>query len=32
MFPDMAHDLPAPRIGEIVEAIVANARRAPVAA
>jgi pimeloyl-ACP methyl ester carboxylesterase len=28
MFPDMAHDLPKPRRAEIVEAIVANARRA----
>ena len=28
MFPDMAHDLPAPRRAEIVEAITANARRA----
>ncbi len=28
MFPDMAHDLPRSRIPEIVEAIVANARRA----
>lgn len=28
MFPDMAHDLPRPRVPEIVEAIVANAARA----
>lgn len=28
MFPDMGHDLPAPRRGEIVEAIAANAARA----
>jgi pimeloyl-ACP methyl ester carboxylesterase len=28
MFPDMAHDLPRPRWDEIVEAIVANTRRA----
>jgi pimeloyl-ACP methyl ester carboxylesterase len=27
MFPDMGHDLPRPRWGEIVEAIIANARR-----
>ena len=27
MFPDMAHDLPRPRWGEIVEAIVQNAER-----
>ncbi len=28
MFPDMAHDLPVPRFGEIAGAIVENARRA----
>ncbi|MDO5504229.1 MAG: alpha/beta hydrolase [Actinomycetia bacterium] len=28
MFPDMAHDLPAPRVPEIVEAIDRNAQRA----
>ncbi len=27
MFPDMGHDLPRPRWGEIVEAIVQNAER-----
>ena len=32
MFPDMAHDLPRPRIGEIVDAIVTNAQRAPIGA
>jgi pimeloyl-ACP methyl ester carboxylesterase len=32
MFPDMAHDLPRPRIPEILDAIVTNARRAPVPA
>lgn len=30
MFPDMGHDLPRPRWGEITDAIVTNARRAPV--
>lgn len=28
MFPDMGHDLPAPRLDEMVEAIAANAQRA----
>ncbi|MGK2930062.1 MAG: alpha/beta fold hydrolase [Acidimicrobiales bacterium] len=28
MFPDMGHDLPAPRLDEIVEAIAVNAQRA----
>lgn len=28
MFPDMGHDLPAPRLGEMVDAIEVNARRA----
>ncbi|MEM9650742.1 MAG: alpha/beta hydrolase [Actinomycetota bacterium] len=28
MFPDMAHDLPRPRLGEIIDAINANAARA----
>lgn len=32
MFPDMAHDLPRPRLGEIVDAIVTNAQRAPIGA
>lgn len=28
MFPDMGHDLPEPRLGEIADAVVANCRRA----
>lgn len=32
MFPDMAHDLPRPRIEEILDAIDANAKRSPVSA